>query len=125
MKQVIETKEAPAAIGPYSQAIRSGQLLFISGQIPVDPASGEVVNGGIVQQTRQVLLNLEAILRTQGLDAAAVLKTTVFLQDLADFQAVNEVYGGFFHTAAPARSCVQVVALPKGVLVEIEAIAAV
>ncbi len=124
MKKSIFTNEAPAAIGPYSQAIRSGRLLFCSGQIPLDPKSGELVSGDIATQTRKVLDNIGAILRTEGLTLDHIVKTTIFLTDLADFQAVNEIYGSYFKQSHPARSTVQVSALPRGANVEIEVIAA-
>ena len=123
MKTVVHTDKAPAAIGPYSQAIAAGGFLFISGQIPVDPATGEVVAGGVAQQARQVLDNLSAILASQRLELCHVVKTGVFLQDMSDFQTVNAVYGEYFREQPPARACVQVAKLPKDVLVEIEAIA--
>jgi len=123
MKQ-IRTPDAPAAIGPYSQAIAEGQLLFTSGQLPMDPATGELRNDDIVSAARQVLLNLRAVLVAGGADLSTVIKTTVFLKDMRDFQAFNGVYGEFFKEPFPARSCVQVAALPKDALVEIEAIAA-
>ncbi len=122
-RTVVQTKDAPAAIGPYSQAIRAGDLLFCSGQIPLDPATGELVKGDIAAQTRQVMKNLEAVLRAGGADLGRVLKTTIFLTDLGDFAAVNENYGGYFKEAPPARSTVQVAALPRGARVEIEAVA--
>jgi len=125
MKKIISTNEAPAAIGPYSQAVRSGNFLFCSGQIPLDPKSGEIVSGDIAAQTRRVLDNIAAVLRAEGLTPDAVVKTTIFLTDLRDFQTVNEIYGSYFKQNAPARSTVQVSALPKGANVEIEAIAAV
>jgi len=123
MKQ-IRTPDAPAAIGPYSQAIAEGQLLFTSGQLPMDPTTGELRNDDIVSAARQVLLNLRAVLVAGGADLSTVIKTTVFLKDMRDFQAFNGVYGEFFKEPFPARSCVQVAALPKDALVEIEAIAA-
>lgn len=123
MKTVVNTDKAPAAIGPYSQAIKAGGFLFISGQIPVDPAIGEVVTGGIEAQTRQVLENLTAILACQGLSVDNVVKTGVFLKDMNDFQIVNAIYGEYFSKEEPARACVQIAKLPKDVLVEIEAIA--
>lgn len=122
-KKVIHTHDAPAAIGPYSQAIAAHNLLFISGQLPVDPGTGEVVAGGAKEQALQSLANLHAILKASGTDVHAVVKTTVFLKDLADFQIVNEVYAGVFTKDYPARACVQVAKLPKDVLVEVEAIA--
>ena len=118
MKQVIHTEHAPAAIGPYSQAVKIGDLLFTSGQIPVDPATG-----AIQAQARQSLSNIKAILNAAGTNMGAVIKTTVFLSDMNDFAAMNEVYAQFFQEPYPARSAVQVARLPKDVLVEIEAIA--
>ena len=127
-RAAITAAGAPAAIGPYSQAIQCGGLLFTSGQIPLDPATGSFVPGGIAEQTEQVCRNLGAVLQAAGLGFEDVVKTTVFLQDLADFAAMNDVYGRFFaasaDTAAPARSTVQVAALPRQALVEIECIAA-
>ena len=123
MKQVIHTDKAPAAIGPYSQAIQIGQLLFTSGQVPIDPETGAIVEGGIQEQARQSLNNIKAILNAAGTNMGAVVKTTVFLQDMNDFAAMNEVYAQFFQEPSPARSAVQVARLPKDVLVEIEAIA--
>ena len=119
----VQTDEAPAAIGPYSQAIRVGEFLFCSGQIPLDPISGEIVPGGIKEQTTQVMNNLEGVLAAAGTGFQAVVKTTIFMVDLADFALVNEVYGRFFNDPAPARATVQVAALPKGALVEIELVA--
>jgi 2-iminobutanoate/2-iminopropanoate deaminase len=124
MKKPIFTSEAPAAIGPYSQGMRSGRFLFCSGQIPLDPKSGEIVPGDIATQTRRVLDNIAAILRTEGLTFENVVKTTIFLTNLADFQTVNEIYGSYFKEDPPARSTVQVSALPRGANVEIEVIAA-
>ena len=123
MKQVIHTDKAPAAIGPYSQAIQIGQLLFTSGQVPIDPETGAIVEGGIQEQARQSLNNIKAILNAAGTNMGAGVKTTVFLQDMNDFAAMNEVYAQFFQEPYPARSAVQVARLPKDVLVEIEAIA--
>lgn len=123
MKQVIHTDKAPAAIGPYSQAIQIGQLLFTSGQIPIDPETGALVEGGIQEQARQSLNNIKAILNAAGTNMGAVVKTTVFLQDMDDFAAMNEVYAEFFQEPYPARSAVQVGRLPKGALVEIETVA--
>jgi 2-iminobutanoate/2-iminopropanoate deaminase len=119
----IETAGAPKAIGPYSQAVRAGDYLFFSGQIPLDPRSGEVVSGGIEMQTEQVMANLGAVLQAAGLEFSQVVKTTIYLQDLEDFAAVNAIYGRFFPGIAPARATVQVAGLPKGVGVEIEGIA--
>lgn len=124
MKEIISTDKAPAAIGPYSQAVKAGGFMFLSGQIPLDPATMEVVPGCVSCQTEQVLKNIQALLESQGLSCADVVKTTVFITDMGNFAAVNEVYGKFFSEKAPARSCVEVSALPKGVLVEIEAIVA-
>jgi len=123
MKKIISTNEAPAAIGPYSQAVRSGNFLFCSGQIPLDPKSGQIVSGDIAAHTRRVLDNIAAVLRAEGLTFDNVVKTTIFLTDLADFQTVNEIYGSYFKQNPPARSTVQVAALPKGANVEIEVIA--
>jgi 2-iminobutanoate/2-iminopropanoate deaminase len=124
MKKIISTSEAPGAIGPYSQAVRSGRFLFCSGQIPLDPKSGEIVQGDIAAQTRRVLDNIAAILRAEGLTFDHVVKTTIFLTSLGDFQTVNEIYGSYFKQEPPARSTVQVSAMPKGANVEIEVIAA-
>ena len=123
MKSIIATEAAPAAIGPYSQAVKAGGLLFCSGQIPLDPATGQVVEGGVVAQTEQVMRNLEAVLAAAGVDFAAVVKATIFLTNLADFAAVNEVYGRYFPAEPPARATVEVRGLPRGVAVEIEVIA--
>ncbi|MBP2638736.1 MAG: ridA [Firmicutes bacterium] len=123
MKSVVTTDKAPAAIGPYSQAIKAGSFMFISGQIPVDPATGTVVSGGVAAQTKKVLDNITAILKSENLNLGNVVKTTVFLTDMNDFQTVNQVYGEYFSQDAPARGCVQVARLPKDVSVEIEAIA--
>jgi 2-iminobutanoate/2-iminopropanoate deaminase len=120
----INTPNAPAAIGPYSQAIDSGcGLVFVSGQLPIDPATGAFPEGGVAQQTRQSILNAQAILKEAGLELSNVVKTTVFLADMGDFAAMNEVYGQFFTQPFPARSAVAVKTLPKGALVEIECIA--
>lgn len=119
----IETTKAPAAIGPYSQAVRAGDYLFCSGQIPLLPESGEMVSGGIVEQTRQVLDNLAQVLTAASVDFSAVVKTTIYLVDLADFTVVNEIYAEYCVSIAPARATVQVAALPKGALVEIDAVA--
>ena len=123
--KVISTKEAPAAIGPYSQAIQVGNLVYTSGQIPIDPATGAFVEGGIKEQTRQSLTNVKAILEEVGLSMSNVVKTTVFLADMADFADMNAVYAEFFSEPYPARSAVAVKTLPKGALVEIEVIAEV
>lgn len=123
MKKVIATSEAPKALGPYSQAIVAGGFLFCAGQIPLNPETGELVVGDVASQTRQVLENLGAVLRANAMTFANVVKTTVFLTDLGDFGKMNEVYGSFFTESFPARSTVQVSALPKGANVEIEAVA--
>jgi 2-iminobutanoate/2-iminopropanoate deaminase len=123
MKKIISTSEAPSAIGPYSQAVRSGNFLFCSGQIPLDPKSGQIVSGDIATQTRRVLDNIGAVLKADGLTFENIVKTTIFLTDLGDFQTVNELYGSYFKQQPPARSTVQVSALPKGAKVEIEVIA--
>lgn len=124
MKKVISTSKAPAAIGPYSQAIQVGNLVFASGQIPIDPAIGNFVAGGVREQARQSLTNVKAILDEAGLTLDNVVKTTVFLADMNDFADVNAVYAEFFAEPYPARSAVAVKTLPKGALVEIEVIAA-
>ena len=124
-KQVITTAEAPAAIGPYSQAIRVGNLVFTSGQIPLHPQTGDIVGETAAEQARQVLHNLQAVLQAAGASLQNVVKTTIFLTDLSQFAAVNAVYAEFFPENPPARSTVQVAALPRGVQVEIEAIAIV
>jgi len=124
-KLVIQTASAPAAIGPYSQAVRTGSLLFVSGQIPLDPVSGQLVGGGIEAQTHQVLKNLIAILSAANTTLDNVVKTTIFLKDMQQFQAVNEVYGSYFKAPYPARATVEVARLPKDVGVEIECIAQV
>ena len=119
----ISTTNAPAAIGPYSQAIKVGELVFVSGQLPIDPATGAFAEGGIKELTRQSLTNMKAILEEAGTSMANVVKTTVFLADMNDFAAMNEVYAEFFAAPFPARSAVAVKTLPKGALVEIESIA--
>ena len=124
MKKIIHSNAAPAAIGPYSQAIEANGLLFISGQLPVDATTGEFAGADIASQTRQSLENIRHILREAGLNMDAVVKTTVLLQDIADFGAMNQVYAEYFQSDCPARAAFQVAALPKGALVEIEAIAA-
>ena len=123
MKKVISTTKAPAAIGPYSQAIQVGNLVYTSGQIPIDPATGVFVEEGIREQTRQSLLNVKAILEEAGLTMSDVVKTTVFLADMNDFADMNAVYAEFFAEPYPARSAVAVKMLPKGALVEIEVVA--
>jgi len=123
MKRIIETPHAPQAIGPYSQAIESNGMLFISGQIPIDPSTGKVVEGGIKEQTKQVMENIEAILEAAGFTFADVVKSTCLLSTLDDFAGMNEVYGSYYLTNPPARATYAVVKLPLGVLVEIETIA--
>ncbi|MBR4925730.1 MAG: RidA family protein [Prevotella sp.] len=123
--KVINTKSAPSAIGPYSQAIQVGNLVYTSGQIPIDPSTGSFVEGGIKEQTRQSLSNVQAILREAGLTMNDVIKTTVFLADMNDFAEMNSVYAEFFSNPYPARSAVAVKTLPKGALVEIEVIAGI
>jgi 2-iminobutanoate/2-iminopropanoate deaminase len=125
MKEIISTKTAPAAIGPYSQAIKVGNLVYTSGQIPIDPATGNFVEGGIKEQTRQSLQNVKAILEEIGLTMSNVVKTTVFMADMADFADMNTVYAEFFTEPFPARSAVAVKTLPKGALVEIEVVAVI
>ena len=125
MKEIIQTDRAPQAIGPYSQAIKANGLVFASGQIPTDPRTGQFVDGGIAEQTEQVLRNLSAVLEAAGSDLSRVVKTTVFLLDMQEFGAMNEVYGKFFSDAPPARATVQAARLPRDARVEIEAIALV
>ena len=122
--KALTTEKAPAAIGPYSQAIEANGFVYASGQLPIDPATGAFPEGGVKEQTRQSILNAQAILRSAGLELSNVVKTTVLLSDIADFAAVNEVYAEFFGEPYPARSAFAVKALPKGALVEIEMIAA-
>lgn len=123
--KAIQTEKAPAAIGPYSQAVDSGAgVVFVSGQLPIDPATGAFPEGGVKEQTRQSLTNAQAILNAAGLELSDVVKTTVFLADMADFAAMNEIYALFFSAPFPARSAVAVKDLPKGALIEIECIAA-
>ena len=123
MKEIIATKSAPAAIGPYSQGIGTGNLVITSGQLPVDPATGSFAPGGVAEQTHQSLTNVQAVLAQAGLTMENVIKTTVFLSDMNNFSAMNEVYATFFPQNPPARSTVEVARLPKNALVEIEAIA--
>lgn len=123
MKEVVYSEQAPQAIGPYSQAIKAKGFLFVSGQLPVSPATGEFAPGGIEAQTRQSLENLKAILSAAGSSFEAVVKTTVFLKDMKDFVAMNGVYANYFTRDCPARACVQVARLPKDAMVEIELIA--
>ena len=125
MKQILHTDAAPAAVGPYSQAVRAGNLLFISGQIGLDPESGTLAGDDIKKQTEQVLLNIKAILAKAGLTPADVVKATVYLADINDFKAMNEIYGRMFNAEPPARAAFQVAALPLAAKVEIEAIALV
>ncbi|SRR5690554_2393850 len=122
-KEIIVSDKAPAAVGPYSQAIRVGDLIYTAGQVPIDPATGKLVEGDIQAQTRQVIQNLKEVLEAAGSSLDNVVKTTVFLQDINDYAAVNEVYGSFFGNSAPARSAVQVAALPLGAHIEIEVVA--
>ena len=123
MKKVLATTNAPAAIGPYSQAIRADKFVFVSGQLPIDPATGDFAGEDIAAQTRQSLTNISNILASEGLSMENVVKTTVLLKNIADFGAMNEVYATFFRTDCPARAAFEVAALPKNALVEIEAIA--
>ncbi len=122
-REVIATKDAPQAIGPYSQAIKAAGMVFVSGQVAIDPATGNVISGGIAEQTERVLKNLEAILRAAGTGLEKVVKTTVYLKNMSEFAAMNEVYGKFWKSAPPARATVEVARLPKDVLVEIDVIA--
>lgn len=122
-KEAVHTDAAPAAVGPYSQAVKAGELVICSGQIPLDPATGELVTGDIQAQTHQVMKNLQAVLEASGSSFAQAVRFTIFLTDLGDFAAVNEVYASYLAEPYPARACVQVSALPKGVDVEIDAIA--
>ena len=125
MRQAVSTPSAPAAIGPYSQAIRAGQLLFLSGQIPLDPATGKLVEGGVEAQTVQVFKNIEAILKAGGASFDGVVSATVYLADMNDFATVNDIYATYFSSPAPARATVQVARLPKDCRVEIQVIASV
>ncbi|MGQ9509230.1 MAG: RidA family protein [Thermodesulfobacteriota bacterium] len=122
-KKLIYTEKAPKPIGPYSQAVQVGDFIFLSGQIPIDPSTGEMIKGDIRQETRQILENLKAILESQGLGMENVVKVTIFLKDLENFNLVNDVYGSYFSTSPPARSTVEVSRLPKDSNLEIEAIA--
>ena len=122
-KKVIQTETAPKAIGPYSQAIQAGNFLFLSGQIPLDPKTGELVKGDIQQQTKQVLENLKGVLGSEKLEMKDVVKVTIFLKDIGNFNQVNEVYATYFPSSPPARSTVQVAKLPRDAEIEIEAIA--
>ena len=123
MRQAVSTDKAPKAIGPYSQAVRAGNLLFVSGQIPIDPATGDLIKGDLATQTRRVFDNISAILQAAGASLDHVARTTVFLADMGDFAAMNEVYAGYFSTPAPARSTVQAARLPKDARIEIDVIA--
>ena len=123
MKEAVSSPDAPKAIGPYSQAIRAGQLLFLSGQIALDPTTGQIVDGGVAAQTRRVMENLGGVLSAAGLSFADVVRTTIYLADMNDFAAVNEAYGGYFTAPAPARATVQVARLPRDARVEIDAVA--
>ena len=123
MKKIVSTTSAPAAVGPYSQAVRAGNLLFCSGQIPIDPATGQFVPGGVSEQAEQAMKNVRAVLEAAGYSLSDVVKATVFAVNMADFAAVNAVYAKFFDRDPPARSFVEVGALPKGALVEVEVIA--
>ena len=124
MRQAVSSESAPKAIGPYSQAIRAGSLLFVSGQIPLDPATGAMIDGDIAAQTRRVFANLQAILEAAGASFDNVVRTTVYLADMNDFATVNEIYGTYFSSPAPARATVQAARLPKDARVEIDLIAA-
>lgn len=124
-KQIISTDKAPAAIGPYSQAVKFGNMLFISGQIPINPETGQLIEGGVQQQSRQVINNIAAILEEAGSSLDKVLKTTVYLCNMDDFASFNEAYQTFFEKDPPARACVEVSRLPKDVIIEIDAIAEV
>ncbi len=121
--KIIQTSDAPAAIGPYSQAVSAGGFLFTAGQIALDPRSGQIIDGGVQQQAERVMANLTAVLKEAGTDWSSVVKTTVYLQDMADFPAMNEVYGKWLGDARPARSTIQAAGLPRGVLVEIDVVA--
>jgi len=125
MKQAVNTSKAPAAIGPYSQAVKVGNLIYTSGQIPINPSTGTIVEGGIKEQTRQSLQNVRAVLEEAGLTMDHVVKTTVFMADMNDFADMNAVYAEFFSSPYPARSAVAVKTLPKGAMVEIEVVAEV
>ena len=122
-KEIISTDQAPGAIGPYSQAVKIGEMVFVSGQIPMDPLSGNIIEGDIKAQTRQVLINVKAVLSAAGTSIDNVVKTTVFITNMNDFPLMNEVYAEFFPAMPPARACVEVSRLPKDVLVEVEAVA--
>lgn len=123
MKSIIYTEEAPAPIGPYSQAVQAGNMLFISGQIPIDPATNQLIQGGIEDEARQVMKNLEALLQAAGFSFENVVKSTIFLSDMNHFAVVNEIYGSYFRSDFPARETVAVLGLPKNVNVEISLVA--
>ncbi len=122
-KKAVSTERAPKAIGPYSQAVQAGRFLFLSGQIPLDPSTGEMVEGGFQVQTQRVMDNLRGVLESQGLGMESIVKTTIFLTDMGNFSEVNEIYGSYFSEEPPARSTVEVSSLPRGAAIEIEAIA--
>lgn len=124
-KEIVSTKNAPGAVGPYSQAVKCGSMVYTAGQIALDPVTGQMVDGGIKEQAHQVFANLKAVLEAAGTSLDNVVKTTVFITDMDKFGEVNEVYGSYFSGDFPARSCVEVARLPKGALVEIEVIAAI
>jgi 2-iminobutanoate/2-iminopropanoate deaminase len=124
-KEIVSTKNAPGAVGPYSQAVKCGNMVYTAGQIALDPVTGQMVDGGIKEQAHQVFANLKAVLEAAGTSLDNVVKTTVFITDMDKFGEVNEVYGSYFSGDFPARSCVEVARLPKGALVEIEVIAAI
>jgi 2-iminobutanoate/2-iminopropanoate deaminase len=124
-REIVSTEKAPAAVGPYSQGVRAGDFVFTAGQVPLDPETGRLVEGGIEEQTRQVMQNLSQVLEAAGSSLTNVVKTTIFVTDIGDFATVNQVYGSFFPANPPARSTVQVAALPVGARVEIEAVAMV
>ena len=123
MKKIISTSDAPQAIGPYSQGVRAGSTIYYSGQIPLDPKTGQIVSGDIETQARRVMENIGGLLKAEGLNYDNIIKTTIFLADINDFQKVNEIYGSYFKQAPPARSTIQAGALPKSARIEIEAIA--
>ncbi|MBW1819494.1 MAG: RidA family protein [Deltaproteobacteria bacterium] len=124
MKKLIHSDHAPRALGPYSQAVQHGDLVFLSGQVGIDPATGKFIDGGVEEQTHQVIKNLTAVLEAADLDRSQILKTTIFLASMEDFQKVNAVYGEYFSDNPPARATVEVAGLPLGALVEVEAVAA-
>ncbi len=124
-KRIINSAQAPATIGPYSQAVQAGDMIYTSGQIALDPATGEIVSSDVKAQTEQAMENLKSVIEAGGSDLNHVVKTTLYIKDMNDFQTINEVYGSYFKDNYPARSCVEVSALPKGAIIEIEAIAVV